>query len=327
MRAMVLHEPGRPLCLEEVADPEPGAGQVAIDVAACGVCRTDLHVVDAELTEPKLPLILGHQIVGRIAAVGEGVDDSRIGERVGVPWLGGTCGVCGHCRRDEENLCDEARFTGYQIDGGYAERAVADATYCFPIPASFDDVSAAPLLCAGLIGHRSLRKCGDAQTIGIYGFGSAASIITQVATYEGRRIGAFVRPGDEDGKAFARKLGAAWAEDSDQRGPEELDAAILFAPVGSLVVEALKSVRKGGIVVCGGIHMSDIPSFPYALLWGERKIESVANLTRSDGDLLPLAAEAGVKPAVTTYPLAEANQALDDLRAGRAEGSLVLTMQ
>ena len=322
---MILDEPGRPLSPRDVPDPSPGPGELLVEVSACGVCRTDLHVVDGELTEPKLPLVLGHQIVGRVAEVGEGVDEARVGQRVGVPWLGGTCGSCRCCRLDLENLCDEARFTGYQIDGGYAERAVADERFCFPIPECFDDVTAAPLLCAGLIGYRSLSKCGEAQRIGIYGFGSAAHIITQIATHQGREIGAFVRPGDEEGKAFAKRLGAAWAEDSDQAPPVALDAAIIFAPVGPLVVAALKAVRKGGGVVCGGSHMSAIPSFPYELLWGARRIESVANLTRADGEaFLPLAAEAGVSPEVTTYPLAEANRALDDLRSGRLEGSAVL---
>jgi propanol-preferring alcohol dehydrogenase len=325
MRAMVLRKAREPLELTEVDEPTPGPGELQLRVLSCGVCRTDLHIVDGELDEPKLPLILGHQIVGRVTAVGEGVDPDFEGQRMGVPWLGGTCQTCRFCERDQENLCDDPTFTGYTRDGGYAEVAVADQRYCFPLPERLDDVQVAPLLCAGLIGYRSLRMCGDAARIGIYGFGSAAHIVCQVARHEGRLVGAFTRPGDDAGQAFARKLGAEWAVGSDQPAPAELDAAIIFAPVGELVVHALQNLRKGGVVVCGGIHMSDIPSFPYALLWGERSIRSVANLTRKDGEgLLKLAAEAGVQTEVTTYPLERANAALDDLRAGRVEGSLVL---
>jgi propanol-preferring alcohol dehydrogenase len=325
MRAMVLRRAGEPLQLAELPDPEPGPGEVQIAVSACGVCRTDLHVVDGELAQPKLPLVLGHEIVGVVSKLGPGLESDLLGRRVGVPWLGSTCGRCGFCRRGEENLCDEARFTGYHLDGGYADRALADARSCFALPEGYDDLQAAPLLCAGLIGYRALAMCGPAVRLGLYGFGAAAHIVVQIARYQGRRVGAFTRPGDEAAKAFARRLGAAWALDSDARAPEPLDAAIVFAPVGALVVHALREVRKGGVVVCGGIHMSDIPSFPYELLWGERSLRSVANLTRADGEaLLPLAAEAGVRTEVTVYPLEEANAALGDLRAGRLEGAAVL---
>jgi len=325
MRAMVLERVGAPLVLRDWAVPQPAAGQLQLQVGACGVCRTDLHVVDGELTEPKLPLVLGHQIVGTVTALGDGADPALLGTRVGVPWLGSTCGSCAYCERGEENLCDEAGFTGYQLDGGYAEVAVADQRFCFPIQGEVADEQAAPLLCAGLIGYRSLRMCGEAQCIGLYGFGAAAHIVAQIAQFEGRQIGAFTRPGDDAAKRFATDLGAVWAVDSTAPSPVELDAAILFAPVGSLVVHALRAVRRGGVVVCGGIHMSDIPSFPYELLWGERVIRSVANLTRQDGEqFLPLAAAAGVRTHVSTYALERANEALGDLRDGRLEGAAVL---
>jgi propanol-preferring alcohol dehydrogenase len=315
MRAMVLEAPGRPLRRAEVPDPEPGPSQVVLEVRACGVCRTDLHVVDGELSEPKLPLVLGHQIVGLAAD----------GRRLGVPWLGWTCGECRYCRSGRENLCDRARFTGYQLDGGYAERAVADERYCFPLPDSYSDVEVAPLLCAGLIGYRSLRMAGDAERLGLYGFGSSAHIVAQVARHQGRRLFAFTKPGDTAGQAFARSLGAEWAGGSDERPPEELDAAIVFAPAGELVPAALAVLAKGGTVVCAGIHMSDVPSFPYELLWGERVIRSVANLTRADGDeFLALAPQVPVHAEVETFPLEEANEALDRLRAGRIRGSAVL---
>ncbi len=325
MRAMVLERSGVPLVLSELARPEPGPGQVLIEIAACGVCRTDLHVVDGELTQPKLPLVPGHEIVGRIAALGNGVSGLKLGERVGVPWLGHTCGCCRYCATGAENLCDAPGFTGYTIDGGYAEACIADAAYVFPLPDGPSDAALAPLLCAGLIGYRCLRMAGDAEVIGIYGFGAAAHIVAQVARYQGRRLLAFTSPGDAAAQAFARRLGAAWAGGSDQPSPEPLDAAIIFAPVGGLVPAALRAVRKGGIVVCGGIHMSDIPSFPYSILWGERRVVSVANLTRADGDaFLTLAAEAGVETETVVYPLEEANAALADLRAGRLSGAAVL---
>ncbi|MBW2454899.1 MAG: zinc-dependent alcohol dehydrogenase family protein [Deltaproteobacteria bacterium] len=325
MRAMVLLRPGEPLELRSVEAPRPAAGQLQLKVSACGVCRTDLHVVDGELTEPKLPLVLGHQIVGTVTAVGDGADGALLGTRVGVPWLGSTCGSCSYCRGGAENLCDHAGFTGYQLDGGYAEVAVADQRFCFPLLGEMSNEQAAPLLCAGLIGYRSLRMCGEAKRIGLYGFGSAAHIVAQVARFEGREVGAFTRPGDDAAKRFATDLGAAWAVDSTEPPPAELDAAIVFAPVGALVVHALRNLRRGGVVVCGGIHMSDIPSFPYELLWGERSIRSVANLTRRDGEeFLPLAVEAGVRTHVSTYPLEAANEALADLRDGRLEGAAVL---
>ncbi len=325
MRAMVFRRSGEPLELTDLAVPRPAAGQIQLRVAACGVCRTDLHVIDGELPDPKLPLVLGHQIVGTVAEVGEGVDEALLGTRVGVPWLGATCGVCRYCRAGAENLCGEAGFIGYQLDGGYAEYAVADQRFCFPIVGDFTDVQAAPLLCAGLIGYRSLRMCGSAKRIGLYGFGAAAHIVAQIARFEGREVGAFTRPGDDAAKRFATELGAGWAVDSTEPPPVPLDAAIIFAPVGSLVVQALRAVRRGGVVVCGGIHMSDIPSFPYELLWGERSIRSVANLTRQDGEeFLPLAAEAAVHTQVTSYPLEAANDALADLREGRLEGAAVL---
>jgi len=307
--------------------PEPGAGEVLVKVSACGLCRTDLHVVDGELTHPKLPLIPGHQVVGEIAAVGAGVTDHSAGDRVGVPWLGWTCGICEYCRRGKENLCDQARFTGYDIDGGYAEYAVADARFCFRIDPSYSDVEAAPLLCAGLIGYRALTAAGDGTRLGLYGFGAAAHIVAQVARHQGRRVFAVTRPGDVASQEFAREVGVTWAGDTDQQLPEVLDAAIIFAPAGPLVPLALGSVAKGGTVVCAGIHMSDIPSFPYSLLWGERTVRSVANLARRDGiEFLALAPQVPVRTTVETMPLGEANQALDRLRDGRVQGALVLTI-
>ncbi len=313
MRAMVLGQPGQLLSLQEVAIPEPERGQVLLRVLACGICRTDLHIVDGELDRPKLPLIPGHQIVGE-------TDDGR---RLGVPWLGWTCGECRYCASGRENLCDFARFTGYDIDGGYAEWAVADERFCFPIPDGFEDLQAAPLLCAGLIGYRSLRLAGEAERLGLYGFGASAHIVAQVALHEGRRVFAVTREGDEDAQAFARELGAEWA--GAGAPPEELDAAIIFAPVGALVPAALAAVAKGGAVVCAGIHMSDIPSFPYELLWGERVLRSVANLTRRDGEeFLALAPRVPVRTHVETFPLDQANEALDKLRRGDVRGALVL---
>ncbi len=325
MKAMILDAANRPLRQAEVDEPDAGAGQVKLRVRVCGVCRTDLHIVDGDLKEPKLPLILGHQIVGEIVAKGPNVDDFAEGDRVGVPWLGWTDGTCRYCRDGQENLCDQANFTGYDIDGGYAEYAVADHRFCFPIPDGYPDLQAAPLLCAGLIGYRSLRKAGDGGKLGFYGFGSAAHILTQVAVHEGRDVFAFTRPGDEESQKFARSLGATWAGGSDQAPPEELDAAILFAPVGPLVPAALRAVRKGGRVVSAGIHMSDIPSFPYDILWGERSVESVANLTREDGvEFLDLAPKVPVQTQVRSFPLERANEALDSLRQGDVEGSVVL---
>jgi propanol-preferring alcohol dehydrogenase len=325
MRAMVLHRPGEPLRLERRPRPAPGPGQVLVAVHACGVCRTDLHVVDGELTEPTLPIVPGHEIVGTVAAVGTGVDRFRGGERVGVPWLGWTCGDCRSCRAGQENLCPEARFTGYQIDGGYAEYTVADQRYCFPVPGDDPDAAAAPLLCAGLIGHRSLRKAGDPHRLGLYGFGAAAHIVAQVARYEGRALYAFTRPGDAAAQGFARELGAVWAGPSDQAPPEPLDAAIIFAPVGALVPAALRAVRPGGRVVCAGIYMTDIPGFPYEILWEEREIVSVANLTRRDGEeFLALAPRVPVRTTVETYPLEQANAALTSLREGHVQGAAVL---
>ena len=324
MRAMVMQKPGRQLEPSEVPDAEPREGEVLVRVRSCGVCRTDLHIVDGELAEPKLPLIPGHQIVGEVADPGGA--RFAAGERVGIPWLGWTCGECRYCLAGRENLCLRAEFTGYTRDGGYAELAVADERYCFPLRGHTDDSHTAPLLCAGLIGYRALRFCGDAQRLGLYGFGGSAHIICQVAAHQGRRVFAVTRGGEEAG-AFARGLGAEWAGGADSL-PEELDAAIVFAPVGELVVAALRALAPGGVVVCAGIHMSDIPSFPYELLWRERTIRSVANLTRADGEeLLAVAAEAGVRTAVTVYPLADANVALDDLRAGRVEGAAVLAIE
>ncbi len=325
MDAMILEAPGRPLRRVALSDPQPGAGQLRIRVSACGVCRTDLHVVDGELPHPRLPIIPGHEIVGRVDAVGPGVPASRIGERVGVPWLGHTCGVCPYCQGGQENLCDDPGFTGYTLNGGYATAAVADARHAFALGEEGDDISLAPLLCAGLIGWRALSIAGRGKRLGLYGFGAAAHIIAQVARWQGRTVFAFTRPGDAASAAFARSLGAAWAGGSDEAPPEPLDAAILFAPVGALVPVALRAVRKGGRVVCAGIHMSDIPSFPYSLLWEERQIVSVANLTRQDGlDFLAVAPQVGIVTKTTTYPLGDANRALDDLRAGRFDGAAVL---
>jgi len=325
MRAMVLERPRTALVLRERSVPAPGAGELVIAVSACGVCRTDLHVVDGELEHPKLPIVPGHEIVGRVAAVGQGVSGFTVGERVGVPWLGATCGVCPYCREGAENLCDAPVFTGYTRDGGFATHTVADARYCFPLGEDGDDAEIAPWLCAGLIGWRSLRLAGEGKTIGLYGFGAAAHILAQVLRWQGRRVMAFTRTGDTRAQDFARSLGADWAGDSDDIPPEPLDAAIIFAPVGALVPAALKAVRKGGRVVCGGIHMSDIPSFPYSILWEERQLRSVANLTREDArEFLALAPKAGVQCAVTRYPLAKANGALADLRHGRLEGAAVL---
>jgi propanol-preferring alcohol dehydrogenase len=325
MRAMVLEKTGTPLVMCERATPQAGAGEILVEVAACGVCRTDLHVVDGDLTEPKLPIVPGHEIVGRVAQIGNGVAGFEIGARFGVPWLGYTCGVCEYCRSARENLCDRPLFTGYTRDGGYATHAVADARYCFPLDNDMDDVAAAPLLCAGLIGWRSYRMAGEGRALGLYGFGAAAHILAQVAVWQGRRVHAFTRAGDDAAQDFARSLGCVWAGGSDDMPPEPLDAAIIFAPVGALVPAALKAVKKGGRVVCGGIHMSDIPSFPYRLLWEERQIVSVANLTREDArEFLALAALAGVKTQTTQYPLARANEALADLREGRLQGAAVL---
>lgn len=322
---MVLERTGEELVARELPDPEPGPGEVLIEVACCGVCRTDLHVVDGELSSPKLPLVPGHQIVGRVLSVGSGVAGLDAGARVGVPWLAWTCGECRQCRAGRENLCERAAFTGYTRDGGYAERAVADAGYCFPLGEEHSDAQAAPLLCAGLIGYRALRMCGDPERLGLYGFGSSAHLVAQIAIHQGRRVFAFTRDGDAEGQDFARRVGAEWSGDSSAPPPEPLDAAIIFAPVGPLVPTALRAVGPGGRVVCAGIHMSEIPAFPYEILWEERQIRSVANLTRADGDqLLPLAAEAGIHAEVTTYPLEEANRALADLRSGSLEGSGVL---
>jgi alcohol dehydrogenase, propanol-preferring len=324
MRAMVLERPRAPLVMRERRVPAPGPGEILVEVAVCGVCRTDLHVVDGELTDPKLPIVPGHEIVGRVSALGAGVAGFAVGKRVGVPWLGYTCGVCRYCRGGAENLCDAPLFTGYTRDGGYATHAVADARYCFPLPEG-DDAALAPLLCAGLIGWRSYRMAGEGEALGLYGFGAAAHILAQVATWQGRRVHAFTRRGDVAAQDFARTLGAIWAGGSDEMPPEPLDAAIIFAPVGALVPLALKAVRKGGRVVCGGIHMSDIPSFPYATLWEERHIVSVANLTREDArTFFAILPQAGIKTEITRYPLEQANEALDDLRAGRLQGAAVL---
>ncbi|MBV8824879.1 MAG: zinc-dependent alcohol dehydrogenase family protein [Bradyrhizobiaceae bacterium] len=325
MHAMVLERAGAPLVLREREVPAPGPGEVLIEIAACGVCRTDLHVLDGELPDPVLPLVPGHEIVGRVAALGAGVANLTLGERVGVPWLGFTCGVCPYCRSERENLCDRPLFTGYTRNGGYATHTIADARFCFPLPADGDPVALAPLLCAGLIGWRSYRKAGPGAELGIYGFGAAAHILCQVAVWQGRRVYAFTRPGDEAAQDFARRLGAAWAGGSDASPPEPLDAAIIFAPVGALVPAALAAVKKGGRVVCGGIHMSDIPRFSYSLLWEERELVSVANLTRADArEFLAVAPKAGVATATVPYPLARANEALADLREGRLQGAAVL---
>lgn len=322
---MVLQKPREPLHLTEMSIRQPGPGQVQIQIRACAVCRTDLHVIDGELTQPKLPLIPGHEIVGIVSALGNEVEHFKIGDRLGVPWLGWTCGVCQFCKSGRENLCERALFTGYTLDGGYAEYTVADCRFCFPIPVRYSDADAAPLLCAGLIGYRSFVKTGDAHRIGIYGFGAAAHIITQVALSQGRSIYAFTRSGDDAGQAFAKSLGAVWAGASESAPPEKLDAAIIFAPAGQLVPLALKALNKGGIVVCGGIHMSDIPAFPYELLWEERSICSVANLTRRDGhEFFALAPQVPVRTTVETFPLSEANRALETLRRGKIKGAAVL---
>jgi propanol-preferring alcohol dehydrogenase len=327
MRAMLFDAPGQPLRSVEMADPSPGQGQVLVKVGACGLCRTDLHVVDGELQHPKLPLIPGHQVVGEVVEVGGAVETIRAGDRVGVPWLGWTCGVCEFCTTGRENLCDKARFTGYDIDGGYAEYTVADSRFCFPIDRSFSDIEAAPLLCAGLIGYRSLRMAGDGLRLGLYGFGSSAHLVAQVARFQGRRVFAITRPGDVASQQFALHLGAVWAGGTDEPLPEQLDAAIIFAPVGALVPLALGAVRKGGTVVCAGIHMSEIPAFSYDLLWGERTLRSVANLTRLDGnEFLALAHQIPVHAAVETLSLDQANVALSRLRAGDVQGALVLTI-
>ncbi len=322
---MVLDAPGRPLRPADLPAPAPGPGQLLLRVRACAVCRTDLHVVDGELPRPKRPLVPGHEIVGEVVAAGPGTDGPPVGARVGVPWLGWTCGGCPDCRAGRENLCPDARFTGYDLDGGYAELAVADARYCFPVPDGYHDLQAAPLLCAGLIGWRSLVAAGDAPALGLYGFGAAAHIVAQVAAWQGRRVFAFTKEGDAAGQAFARELGAVWAGGSAEPPPRPLDAAIIFAPVGALVPAALRAVRPGGTVVCAGIHMSDIPSFPYAALWGERVVRSVANLTRRDGEeFLALAPRVPVRTEVEPYPLERANEALAALREGRVRGAAVL---
>jgi len=322
---MVLERQRQPLRLADLPEPVPATGQVQLEVRACGVCRTDLHILDGDLSEPKLPLVMGHQIVGIVCNVGEGVERFATGDRVGAPWLGWTDGDCRYCRSGRENLCDHARFTGYDLDGGYAEVAIADERFCFPIPDGYPDLQAAPLLCAGLIGYRALRLVGEAERIGFYGFGAAAHILCQVAVHEGRRVFAFTREGDEETQAFARALGAEWAGSSDETPPEELDGAIVFAPVGALMTAALRASAKGARIISAGIHMSDIPSFPYSELWGERTLGSVANLTRRDGEeFISLAPQVPVRTEVEVYPLEEANQALDDLRAGRFRGAAVL---
>jgi propanol-preferring alcohol dehydrogenase len=327
MRAAVLRKPHLPLVLEERPVPAPGPGEILVRVRACGVCRTDLHIADGELPEPKLPLVLGHQVVGVVVEAGREVQGLRVGDRVGIPWLGWTCGECGYCRRGLENLCRRAQFTGYHRDGGFAEYAVADARYAFPLPEGYDDLHAAPLLCAGLIGYRCLRVAGEGERLGLYGFGAAAHLIAQVAAYQGRRVFAFTRPGDVEAQAFARELGAVWAGGSDELPPEPLDAAVVLAPVGALVVQALRATAPAGVVVCGGIHMSDIPSFPYRLLWEERVVRSVANLTRKDAEeFLALAPRVPVRVRATPYPLEDAQRALEDLRAGRVVGSAVLVV-
>jgi propanol-preferring alcohol dehydrogenase len=327
VRAMILDVAGEPLRVAEVPVPEPGEGQLLLRVHCCAVCRTDLHVVDGELPHPRLPLIPGHQIVGIVQKISECADGFTVGDRVGVPWLGWTDGECRYCLSGRENLCENARFTGYQIDGGYAEYALADTRFCFPIPEGYPDLQAAPLLCAGLIGHRSLRFAGDSERLGLYGFGASAHIVAQVAAHEGRRIFAFTRAHDEEAREFARELGAEWAGSSEEAPPEELDAAIIFAPVGAVVPAALRAVARGGTVICAGIHMSDIPSFPYEILWGERSVRSVANLTRQDGlDFLALAPEVPVRTEVVPFPLEEANQALDALRGGHLRGAAVLVV-
>lgn len=322
---MVFDGPKRPLRLEEIPIPLPKKGQIQIEVHACAVCRTDLHIVAGELEHPKLPLILGHQIVGTIKALGDGVNEFKIGDRVGVPWMGGSCSECEYCLSGQENLCDNAIFTGYEINGGFAEYAVANAAYCFQIPKNYPDLQAAPLLCGGLIGYRSYKMAGKGKKMGFYGFGNAAHILIQVAVYEGREVYAFTRKEDREAQSYAIKLGAAWAGSSEELSPEMLDSAIIFAPVGSLVPEALKSVKKGGKVVCAGIHMSDIPSFPYSLMYGERSITSVTNLTRQDGtEFLELAPKIPIKTFITAYPLEKTNEALEDLKTGKITGAAVI---
>jgi propanol-preferring alcohol dehydrogenase len=327
MRAIVFESAGKPIKLAKLPIPVPGPGQVLLKVQACGVCHTDLHILEGELNKPKLPLVLGHQIVGTIVEAGKGAERFLPGERVGVPWLGGTDGTCRYCIRGQENLCDDPTFTGYNIDGGFAEYTIADERFCFPLPSSFSDIDAAPLLCAGLIGYRTYRMAGKRiETLGIYGFGAAAHIIAQVAKYEGKKVFAFTRPGDKTAQEFALLQGADWAGDSNQTPPEKLDAALIFAPVGALVVEALKTTNKGGVVVCGGIHMSDIPAFPYSMLWEERVIRSVANLTRQDGEeFLSLAAQIPIKMKVTPFPLEQTREALSSLRNGNLVGAAVIT--
>jgi alcohol dehydrogenase, propanol-preferring len=325
MRAMVLERQREPLRLAELPDPEPGPGQVLISVAACGVCRTDLHIVDGELSEPRLPLVLGHQIVGTVAGAGEGAERFASGDRVGVPWLGWACGECRYCASGRENLCDRARFTGYDVDGGYAELAVADERFCFSLPSSMSDEETAPLLCAGLIGYRALRLVGDAERVGFYGFGASAHILCQVAVHQGLRVFVFTREGDEEGQAFARSLGAEWAGASGEAPPEELDGAIVFAPVGPLMIEALRVSAKGARIISAGIHMSDIPAFPYEILWGERTLGSVANLTRRDGEeLLELAPQVPVRTKVEVHPLEAANEAIASIRSGSLKGAAAL---
>lgn len=327
MRAMILGKQGEPLRPVLLSDPEPEEHQLQIKVHTCGVCRTDLHVVDGDLTEPKLPLVPGHQIVGTVTRAGSSVEEFKSGDRVGVPWLGGTCGDCRFCNTGRENLCDQSRYTGYQIDGGFAEMCVADAHFCFPIPPDYPDLQAAPLLCAGLIGYRALKMTGDSRRLGFYGFGAAAHILVQVACYQNRDVYAFTREGDKQSQDFAEELGAVWTGHAGETPPEPLDAAIIFAPVGELVPTALRAVDKGGIVVCAGIHMSDIPSFPYSILWGERTVCSVANLTRSDGEeFLALAPQVPVQTEVHSYPLEKVNDALDDLRRGRFNGAAVIVV-
>ena len=324
MKAMVLDAPGEPLEERDPADPEPVRGEVRIAIGACGVCRTDLHLVDGELPDPKLPVIPGHQIAGTVESAGEGSERFEVGDRVGVPWLGWACGKCRYCRSGRENLCELAQFTGYLRDGGYAELAVADERFCLSLPEGYDDVQVAPLLCAGLIGYRALRMTGDAERLGLYGFGASAHLVCQVAVHQGRRVFAFTKPGDEEGQALARSLGAAWAGDTSE-APEELDAAIIFAPAGELVPTALRALARGGVVVCAGIHMSDIPSFPYEILWGERSVRSVANLTRADGEeFMRIAPQVPVRAQVQEYALTDANHALSDLRGGRVRGAAVL---
>lgn len=327
MRAMILERPGEPLSPAILPDPRPGPGEVLVRVICCGVCRTDLHIVDGDLAQPDVPLVLGHEIVGRVVEVGAGVAAPTPSRLVGIPWLGGTCGSCDYCGAGAENLCDHPVFTGYQKNGGFAELTIARADYCFPIPEHYDPISAAPLLCAGLIGYRSFRMAGEARRLGLYGFGAAAHLICQAAVFLGREIYAFTKPGDADGQRFARKLGASWAGSSTESPPVALDAAIIFAPVGSLVPTALRAVHKGGAVICAGIHMSEIPAFPYEILWGERVVRSVANLTRQDGvEFLELAARASITPHVERFPLEDANTALDRLRGGTLTGAAVLVL-